>query len=31
VAAGTPEQVMRSKKSFTGEALRKLFQRGKAA
>src|SRR5580698_909439 len=25
VAAGTPEQVMRSRKSFTGEALRKLF------
>ena len=24
VAAGTPEQVMRSKKSFTGEALRKM-------
>jgi excinuclease ABC subunit A len=31
VAAGTPEQVMRSRKSFTGEALRKLLQRGKAA
>jgi excinuclease ABC subunit A len=25
VAAGTPEQVMRSKKSFTGEALRKVL------
>jgi excinuclease ABC subunit A len=31
VAAGTPEQVMRSRKSFTGEALRKLLQPGKAA
>jgi excinuclease ABC subunit A len=31
VAAGTPEQVMRSRKSFTGEALRKLLQRGRAA
>jgi excinuclease ABC subunit A len=26
VAAGTPEQVMRSKQSFTGEALRKMLQ-----
>jgi len=25
VAAGTPEQVMRAKKSFTGEALRKVL------
>ena len=31
VAAGTPEQVMRSKKSFTAEALRKLPGPGKAA
>jgi excinuclease ABC subunit A len=31
VAAGTPEQVMRSRKSFTGEALRKLLQSGRAA
>jgi len=31
VAAGTPEQVMRSRRSFTGEALRKLLQRGRAA
>jgi excinuclease ABC subunit A len=31
VAAGTPEQVMRSRKSFTGEALRKLLQPGRAA
>jgi excinuclease ABC subunit A len=31
VAAGTPEQVMRSRKSFTGEALRKLLQPGKVA
>jgi excinuclease ABC subunit A len=31
VAAGTPEQIMRSRKSFTGEALRKLLQPGKAA
>jgi excinuclease ABC subunit A len=31
VAAGTPEQVMRSRRSFTGEALRKLLQAGKAA
>jgi excinuclease ABC subunit A len=31
VAAGTPEQVVRSKKSFTGEALRKVLGKGKAA
>jgi excinuclease ABC subunit A len=31
VAAGTPEQVMRSRKSFTGEALRKVLLPGKAA
>ncbi len=31
VAAGTPEQVMRSRRSFTGEALRKLLQNGRAA
>ena len=31
VAAGTPEQVMRSRKSYTGEALRRLLQRGRAA
>ncbi len=31
VAAGTPEQVMRSRRSFTGEALRKLLQKGQAA
>jgi excinuclease ABC subunit A len=31
VAAGTPEQVMKSRKSFTAEALRKLFKSGKAA
>jgi excinuclease ABC subunit A len=31
VAAGTPEKVMRSRDSFTGEALRKLLQPGKAA
>jgi excinuclease ABC subunit A len=31
VAAGTPEQVMRSRDSFTAEALRKLLQPGKAA
>ena len=29
--AGTPEQVIRSRKSFTGEALRKVLQPGKAA
>ncbi len=31
VAAGTPEQVMKSRKSFTGEALRKMLRRRKAA
>ncbi len=31
VASGTPEQVMKSRKSFTAEALRKLLQPGKAA
>ncbi len=31
VAAGTPEQVMRSRKSFTGEALRKVLQNGRTA
>ncbi|HYA18228.1 MAG TPA: excinuclease ABC subunit UvrA [Bryobacteraceae bacterium] len=31
VVAGTPEQVMRSRKSFTAEALRKVLQPGKAA
>src|ERR1700690_1230448 len=31
VAEGTPEQVMRSRKSFTGEALRKVLPSGKAA
>ncbi len=31
VATGTPEQVMRSRKSYTGEALRKLLQNGRAA
>jgi excinuclease ABC subunit A len=31
VAAGTPEQVVRSRKSFTGEALRKVLQKGRAA
>jgi excinuclease ABC subunit A len=31
VAAGTPEQVMRVRKSYTGEALRKVLQRGRAA
>ncbi len=31
VAAGTPEQVMRVRKSYLGEALRKVLQRGKAA
>jgi len=29
VAAGTPEQVMRAKKSFTGEALRKVLRQGR--
>ena len=31
VACGTPEQVMRSKKSYTAEALRKVLGKGKAA
>ena len=31
VAAGTPEQVMRSRKSFTGEALRKILPSGARA
>jgi excinuclease ABC subunit A len=31
VAAGTPEQVSRSKKSYTAEALRKVLGKGKAA
>jgi excinuclease ABC subunit A len=31
VASGTPEQVMRSKKSYTAEALRKVLGNGKAA
>ena len=31
VATGTPEQVMKSKKSFTAEALRKLQKREPAA
>jgi excinuclease ABC subunit A len=31
VACGTPEQVMRSKKSYTGEALRKTLGKGRAA
>ncbi|HUP05431.1 MAG TPA: hypothetical protein VMU19_15640, partial [Bryobacteraceae bacterium] len=31
VAAGTPEQVMRSKKSYTGEALRKALSRERTA
>jgi excinuclease ABC subunit A len=31
VAAGTPEQVIRVRKSYTGEALRKVLQRGRAA
>jgi excinuclease ABC subunit A len=31
VAAGTPEQVSRSKKSYTAEALRKLLRNGNAA
>ncbi len=31
VAAGTPEQVMRSRRSFTGEALRKVLPSGRAA
>jgi excinuclease ABC subunit A len=31
VATGTPEQIMRSRKSFTAEALRKSVKAGKAA
>jgi len=31
VACGTPEQVSRSKKSYTAEALRKVLQNGAAA
>ena len=31
VAEGTPEQVMKSRKSFTAEALRKMMKPGKAA
>jgi len=31
VAYGTPEQVAKSKKSYTGEALRKVLGNGKAA
>jgi excinuclease ABC subunit A len=31
VACGTPEQVARSKKSYTAEALRKVLWKGKAA
>jgi excinuclease ABC subunit A len=31
VACGTPEQVSRSKKSYTAEALRKVLKNGKAA
>jgi excinuclease ABC subunit A len=31
VVAGTPEQVMKSRKSFTAEALRKLLKPGRAA
>jgi excinuclease ABC subunit A len=31
VASGTPEQVMKSRKSFTAEALRKLQKRASAA
>jgi excinuclease ABC subunit A len=31
VACGTPEQVMRSKKSYTAEALRKVLGKGEAA
>jgi excinuclease ABC subunit A len=31
VACGTPEQVMKSKKSFTAEALRKMFAKAKVA
>jgi excinuclease ABC subunit A len=31
VAAGTPEDVMRNSKSYTGQALRKLLKKGQAA
>jgi excinuclease ABC subunit A len=31
VAAGTPEQVVKVKKSYTGEALRKVLRNGRAA
>ncbi len=31
VAAGTPEQVVRSRKSYTGEALKKVLGNGRAA
>jgi excinuclease ABC subunit A len=31
VACGTPEQVSRSKKSYTAEALRKVLGAGRAA
>ncbi|HWE48272.1 MAG TPA: excinuclease ABC subunit UvrA [Bryobacteraceae bacterium] len=31
VVAGTPEQIMKSRKSFTAEALRKLLKPGRAA
>jgi excinuclease ABC subunit A len=31
VASGTPEQVMRSRKSYTGEALRKVLGNGRVA
>jgi excinuclease ABC subunit A len=31
IATGTPEQLLKSRKSFTAEALRKIMKRGKAA
>jgi excinuclease ABC subunit A len=31
IVAGTPEQIMRSRKSFTAEALRKLLRPERAA
>jgi excinuclease ABC subunit A len=31
VASGTPEQVMKSKKSFTAEALRKMVAKARVA
>jgi excinuclease ABC subunit A len=31
VVCGTPEQVIRSKKSYTAEALRKVLRNGEAA